>query len=112
MGTLKYILPVIINIALTFLFDFLMGNFLIYEMRPDFYYDLDTGIKSYTFGEGSFAVSFILWLFLATTIFIIRIGKKDFTLGKRIIYYVCSIGMIGAVDLYWWNLYSLVFYLW
>lgn len=109
MRTLKYILPVIINITLTFLFYFIFGNPFIFTMRPDFYYDVETGIIKYIFGKGSLTLSFIIWLFLATVLFIVRIDKKDFTLGKKIIYYVCSIGIVGAVDLYWGIYYNQIF---
>lgn len=110
MKIFKLLLPVLINIVLTVLYFIFLFNYLIFNMRPDFYYDIEMRIGYYNFGVGSISVSFVIWLFWATVIFIVRVGKKYLKSFKKVIYYICTIGIVGAVDLYWLISYDKSFF--
>lgn len=110
MKIFKLMLPVLINILSTILFFAFVVFCLVRWFGPDWYYDLDSQTNSYHFSRGSISVSFIIWLFWATVIFIVRVGKKYLTSLKKVIYYICSIGIVGAVDLYWLILYDKTFF--
>ena len=112
MKIFKLMLPVLINILSTILFFAFVVFFLFRWLGPDWVFVASERESYYRFSRGSISVSFIIWLFLATIIYVVRVGKKHLTLGKRSIYYICSIGIVGIIDLWWGIYYNRVFFLW
>lgn len=110
MKIFKLILPVLINISLTFLFFAFVYFFLFRWLGPDWVFVTAERRSYYRFSTGSISVSFLIWLFGATVIFIVRVGKKYLKSLKKLLYYFFSIGIIGAVDLYWLVLYDKTFF--
>lgn len=112
MKIFKVLWPVIINILSTILYFPFAAFLLMNWLGPDWVFLQSLRRNSYHFSRGSISVSFIIWLFLATVLYVVRMGKKHPTLGKRIVYYMCTIGIVGVVDWCWLNYYYHLFFLW
>ena len=105
MKTFKLLLPIVVNLLLSFVFFPIMYNELLYIIdRPYMYREV------YHLRLGLCLILYYLVLFLITVFWLVKNGKKYLSNSVNIRYLVLGIGVTGMADMAWGIFNYIVFY--